>query len=80
MTSSAVPAVKLRVTITIDVDAEDYRDAAAHQARLEEHIAILRQHYPSAEITARDRRGPRPRTPSPHRRAIVTSGRLNAYE
>jgi hypothetical protein len=75
---------RLRATITIEVDASDYREAAHHQERLESHLTSLRGDYPEARITVSERRTSGPPTDTPSRSGPrplhVRSGRLNAYE
>jgi len=80
MDSRTMPTVRLRVTITIDIDAEDYLEAAEHQKKLEVYLASVRDEYPSAGISVRERRGPRAEEPRPPRLVRVHSGKLNAYE
>ncbi len=71
---------RLRATITIEVDASDYREAAAHQERLESHLTTLRGDYPDARITVSERRTSQPAGRASPRPLHVRSGRLNAYE
>ncbi len=80
MELKTMPTVRLRVTITIDVDAADYLEAAEHQKRLESYLSSVRTEYPAAEISAKERRGPRPVSRHEPRRLRVNSGKLHAYE
>ncbi len=75
-----MPAVRLRVTIVIDLDAQDYLEAAEHQKRLETYVSSVRETYPGAAISAKERRGPRPVSTAMPRALRVTSGKLHAYE
>lgn len=75
-----MPAVKLRVTISIDVDAADYLEAAEHQRRIEGHFTRLQAIYPVAEMEAKERRGPRVSRPQTPRTLVVTTGRMHAYD
>jgi hypothetical protein len=71
---------RLRATITIEIEATDYREAAVHQERLESHLTAVRSDYPDAQIALCERRGgPRPAT-NPSRTLHHRSGRLNSYE
>ncbi len=79
-THTGMPMVRLRVTIQIDIDAEDYRDAAAHQGRLEQHMSALQAQYPTVGISVKERRGPRTPAASPLRTPHVRTGRAHAYD
>jgi hypothetical protein len=73
--------VKLRASITIDIDAPDFVTAAEHQRRMEELIAQTRAVYPQASLELRQGRivssgRGAPRTPS----VAHATGRLNQYE
>ena len=48
--------MRLRATISIDLDASDFVDAADHQRRLQELFDVVRAAYPSAEFQFRERR------------------------
>jgi hypothetical protein len=85
MSSDAVLNVmkkRLRATITIEIEASDYREAAAHQDRLETHFTAVRDDYPDARIVLCERRGGTgaPERASPARPLYRRSGRLNSYE
>jgi hypothetical protein len=69
----------LRATITIDVEAADYLEAAEHQKRLETHMAEIRADFPAASIVLNERRRPAAEPTEP-RKLYERSGRLNTYE
>ena len=84
-----IPAISLRVAIILDVDAADYKEAAEHQDRIQAFLDSLKQIYPSAELSFRQRRNLAHREPSEltSRSAAlrltsdtVRSGRLHEYE
>jgi hypothetical protein len=75
-----MPAKLLRATITIDVEALDYLEAAEHQKRIETHLEDLKQAYPEAWMTLSERRRPPSAGPAAPRKLYLRSGRLNAYE
>lgn len=79
MATASMPNVKLRVTISIDIDARDYLEAAEHQKKIESYLSSVQTEYPSAEILVKERRGPRPETGA-SRAVRVHSGRLRAYD
>ena len=76
----SMPAVRLRVTMTIDIDATDYLEAAEHQKRLETCLGVVRDSYPSLAVEVRERRGAKSRAQAATRPFRVQSGKLNAYE
>jgi hypothetical protein len=77
---NTMPAVRLRATISIEVDAVDYLEAAEHQRRLETHLSSVRSDYPEASISVTERRRPAA-TPSIRSRELkVRTGKLHAYE
>ena len=77
--------MKLRAQITIDIMAEDFRDAAEHQARIETLMRAVRREYEQAGLEFRARRERPSRTapagaqasqrPHPHH-----TGRLHEYD
>lgn len=69
----------LRATITIDVEAADYLEAAEHQKRIEAHMAEIRSDFPGAAMLLNERRRPAVEPAEP-RRLYERSGRLNTYE
>jgi hypothetical protein len=73
------PACKLKVNVTIVIEAEDFLDAGEHQKRLEEKIAPLLEAYPAAEVTVSRARGVKEGAGRPPRRVQVPSGRVNQY-
>lgn len=77
--TASMPNVKLRVTISIDIDARDYLEAAEHQKKIESYLSSVQAEYPGAEILVKERRGPRPESGA-SRAVRVRSGRLRAYD
>jgi hypothetical protein len=77
--TATMPNVKLRVTISIDIDAEDYLEAAEHQKKIQTYLASVQAEYPEAAILVKERRGPRPEI-SASRAVRVHSGKLRAYD
>jgi hypothetical protein len=75
-----IPPKTLRATITVDMEAGDYIEAAEHQALLQKVLAQIRQDYPGAWLTlgGRHKRGDAQAGRRP--RLLRPSGRLNAYE
>jgi len=73
--------MKLRAQIVIDVDAEDFVQAAEHQVRIETFLREIKPAYPGVVVTFRERRAL-----STGRREPVSAvvrkptGRLHAYE
>ena len=69
-------ALKLRTEISIEIEAEDFIEAAEHQRRLQVFMSGLKHDYPAAEMVIRERRGPRlrpvPRSPRLRRTSTVT--------
>lgn len=49
--NKAVMTLKLRVEIGVDIEAEDYIAAAAHQRRLEHLLDLVRTEYAQATMT-----------------------------
>ncbi len=96
MKAEKIPSVKLRVTIVVDIDANDYLEAGEHQRKIEKHLDELRSDYPAASLSLRQRRqviqseiyeDVSDRRERPHARssfrvvsAGVPSGHLNEYE
>ena len=78
--SSAMPNIRLRVAVTIDIEAADYLEAAEHQKRLEACLAGVKTAYPEVAVSIKERRGPRAANDSVPRRFHLQSGRLHAYE
>jgi hypothetical protein len=80
MKSNAMPAVRLRATISIEVDAVDYLEAAEHQRRLESHLSSVKSDYPEAWIAVTERRRPQAASRTRPRDLTVRTGKLHAYE
>jgi hypothetical protein len=55
--------MKLSGQISIELTVDDYVAAAAHQQRIEGLLAVIRDIYPGATLTLRERRQPRPPLP-----------------
>ena len=53
--------MRLRALITIDIDADDYVEAADHQRRLQTLIESIKADYPQAALQLRERRARRGR-------------------
>lgn len=49
--------MKLKATIVIDIDADDFVDAADHQRRIEAAVAKIHERYPRAWLDFREQRG-----------------------
>ncbi len=75
-----MPNVRLRVAITIDIDALDYLEAAEHQRRLETCLSSVKTEYPDVAVSIKERRAPKPERTSSPRRFHLQSGRLHAYD
>ena len=50
MKPTFMPSFNLKVTVTINIEAADFLEAAEHQRRLEQNIAPLLEAYPTANI------------------------------
>jgi hypothetical protein len=48
--------LRLRAQITIDIDAQDFVEAADHQRRLEEMVRRIKEEYEHAALLLRERR------------------------
>lgn len=55
--------MKLSGQISIELTADDYVAAADHQKRIEGLLAMIRDIYPEATLTLRERRQPKPPLP-----------------
>lgn len=49
--------MKLKATIVIDIQADDFVDAADHQRRIEAAVAEINERYPRAWLDFREQRG-----------------------
>jgi hypothetical protein len=78
--TNSMPTIRLRVTISVDVEATDFLEAAEHQKRLQTYLSSLRNEYPEASLAVRDRRAPRAERARPPRAMHARSGKLNVYE
>lgn len=52
--------MRLRAQISVDIAAADFIEAADHQTRLAEFLDTLRQQYPNAVLSIRERRERKP--------------------
>lgn len=75
-----MPGVRLRVTVTIDIDAADFLEAAEHQKRVEKYLDSVQAEYPSAFVSVKQRRRASSEGPSTPRTLKYSTGRLNAYD
>jgi hypothetical protein len=72
--------MRLRAQIVIDIDADDFAEAAAHQTRVEQAFLKLQESYSGARLEFRQRRE------RPLRRTVAQSGplhytgKMGAYE
>lgn len=76
--------MRLRASITVDIDAADYVEAATHQRRLQELFEAVSAAYPGAEFQFRERRvraARRPREAGPEGVTQLKhyTGKLNRY-
>jgi hypothetical protein len=79
MKADGIAPKLLRATITIDVEAADYLEAAEHQKRLAAHMSQIRADFPDASAVLIERRRPAAE-PAVLRKLYERSGRLNNYD
>ena len=48
--------MRLRAQIIVDIDADDYVEAAEHQNALQRYLRDIQEQYPGASLTMRERR------------------------
>ena len=48
--------MRLRAQIVVDIDADDYVEAAEHQSALQHYLTEIQTRYPNASLTMRERR------------------------
>lgn len=73
--------MKLRATISIEIDAPDFVAAANHQQRIEHLVSAIREQYPSADLELRERRAiAKPRGAASPPKVVRFTGKLNRYE
>jgi hypothetical protein len=48
--------MRLRAQIVVDIDADDYVEAAEHQSSLQRYLTEIQTRYPNASLTMRERR------------------------
>jgi hypothetical protein len=70
--------LKLRIDISIEIEAADFIEAAAHQGAMQRHVESLRGEYPQVLMTIKERRGPR-LTPVKRPEKLRRSGVLQHY-
>jgi hypothetical protein len=70
--------MKLCGQISVEVNVDDFVEAADHQRRLEEILQLVRKSYPEAALAMRERRDRKPMSLAPAPRP--PSGTLNRYE
>jgi hypothetical protein len=74
-----VREMRLRAQIVIDIDADDFAEAATHQHRLESIYAAVRGQYEQAQLEFRQRRQ-RPARGAPVGRGLRHyTGRMSEY-
>ena len=71
--------IHLRVTVTIEMEAEDFFEAAEHQRRLEASMIPLLEAYPSASVVLSRGRGARGEIPNKVRVPQIASGKVRHY-
>jgi hypothetical protein len=73
-----IPNIHLRAEIVVEFDAADFLEAASHQSRLAKIVAELKETYPAAKLSIRERRnrGPKEGELRPNARA---TGNLKRY-
>lgn len=74
--------MKVRATITIDIDAVDFIEAAEHQRQVETLLGEVKKAYGAAVLDFRERRTSRRdriRVPPPTRQVNSKTGRLKTY-
>ena len=74
--------MRMRATLTIDIEVTDYMQAGEHEARLRELQQELKDRYGCASLEFKERR-PRPAvdgTAASVARIVPRTGRLPAYE
>lgn len=74
--------MKLRAQITIDIDVDDFVEAADHQKRVALIAQDVRREYAQADVVFRQRRERPVQTPHPPviRGPVHYTGRMREYE
>jgi len=74
--------VKLRAQITIDIQADDFVDAAEHQRRVQALMEMVQREYHQAALLFRERRDRPVRgiSAAPSSRQVHYTGRMHEYE
>lgn len=80
MSNPNMPGVRLRVTVTIDIDAADFLEAAEHQKRVEKYLDSVQTEYPSAFVSVKQRRRAGADGPATPRTLKFSTGRLSSYD
>jgi hypothetical protein len=70
--------LKLRIDISVEIEAADFIEAAGHQGAFQSHLDALQIEYPQASMTIRERRGPR-LTPVKRTEKLRRSGMVLPY-
>jgi hypothetical protein len=70
--------LKLRIDISVEIEAIDFIEAAGHQGAFQHHLDALQIDYPQASMTIRERRGPR-LTPVKRAETLRRSGTVLPY-
>ncbi len=72
--------MRIRAQITIDIEAQDFVEAADHQKRLETIVNAVRADYAQAELALRERRERAAgRSVPPQADIVHYTGKLNTY-
>lgn len=71
--------MKLWGQISVELNVEDFVEAADHQKRLEEILRVVKDAYPEATLAMRERRQRRPTPIVRARPPGLGTGRLNEY-
>lgn len=74
--------MKLRAQITIDIQADDFVDAAEHQRRVQTLMEMVQREYRQAALLFRERRDRPVRSVpgGPGTRPVHYTGRMHEYE
>lgn len=74
--------MKLRAQITIDIEADDFVDAAEHQRKVESLMLVVKRDYSQADLLFRERRDRpvRGALAPPSAAHVHYTGRLHEYD
>jgi len=70
--------LKLRIDISIEIEAADFIEAANHQGAMQRYVESMHGDYPQVVMTIKERRGPR-LTPVKRPEKLRRSGVLQHY-